>query len=215
MFNSKMHYKQIKIGNILTSEIEIRDLIKAWVAISIVFSIFFYRIIPISFYTLFIISSLTVGTAFLFHELAHKLVAQRYGCFAEFRASNSMLIMALLIVIILPFVFAAPGAVMISGPVGRRRNGKISLAGPATNLILAFLFFILLSLNPTGLIKILVVIGFFVNSLLAMFNMLPFGIFDGRKVIAWNKTIFYVMFIISIIFFLISQQYYFSLINSL
>jgi Zn-dependent protease len=202
-----MYYKQIKIGNISTSEIEINDLIKAWIAISIAFGILINRMIPISFYLSFIVSSITVGTGFLFHELGHKLVAQKYGCFAEFRASNFMLILAVFIAWIFGIVFAAPGAVMISGPVGRRRNGKISLAGPATNIILAFLFFTLLLANPVGIIKILAVIGFFVNSLLAMFNMIPFGIFDGRKVIAWNKTIFYIVFIISIILFFISQQF--------
>jgi len=207
MFYSRMyHHKQIRIGNISTSEIEIKDLIKAWIAISIAFGIIINRAFPISFYSSFIISSITVGTGFIFHELGHKLVAQRYGCFAEFRASDPMLIIALFVAFIFNFVFAAPGAVMISGPVGKRRNGKISLAGPITNLILAVLFFILLIGNPIGMIKILAIIGFFVNSLLAMFNMLPFGVFDGRKVVAWNKTVFYIMFIVSIILFFIGQQ---------
>lgn len=210
-----MPLKQIRIGNIATSETEIRDLIKAWVAISIAFGIIISRSFPLSFYLSFVISSITVGTGFLFHELGHKLVAQRYGCFAEFRASNSMLVIAILVSFIFNFVFAAPGAVMISGPVGRRRNGKISIAGPAINLVLAFLFLILLLANPAGEIKILVLIGFFVNSLLAMFNMLPFGIFDGRKVFAWNKAVFYIMFIASIIMFFISQQFMFNYQKSL
>ena len=54
---------------------------------------------------------------------------------------------------------------------------------------------------------VLAIIGFFVNSLLAMFNMLPFGIFDGRKVMAWNKTVFYIMFMASIALFFFSQQF--------
>ncbi len=206
-----MHYRnQIRIGNIATSEIEIKDLIKAWVAISIAFGIIINRSFPIHFYSAFIISSVTVGIGFLFHELGHKLVAQKYGCFAEFRANMPMLILAVFIAFIFGFVFAAPGAVMISGPVGRRRNGKISLAGPAVNIVLALLFFALLMGNIGGMIQILAIIGFFVNSLLAMFNMLPFGMFDGKKVMAWNKTVYYIMFAVTIILFFVSQQLMFS-----
>lgn len=208
-----MHYqKQMKIGNIPTSEIEIRDLIKAWIAISIAFGIIISRAFPITFYKAFVISSITVGIGFLFHELGHKLVAQKYGCFAEFRANVPMLILAIFVALIFGFVFAAPGAVMISGPVGKRRNGKISLAGPAVNLALALFFLALLLGNFSGMIQILAVIGFFVNSLLAMFNMLPFGMFDGKKVLRWNKAVYYTMFAITIVLFFFSQQIMFSLV---
>jgi len=36
-------------------------------------------------------------------------------------------------------------------------------------------------------------IGYFVNSLIALFNMLPFGNFDGRKILVWNKAVYGVM----------------------
>jgi Zn-dependent protease len=216
MFNSKMHNKkQIKVGSIATSETEVKDLIKAWVAISIAFGIIINRAFPIPFYPSFVVSSITVGTGFLFHELGHKLVAQRYGCFAEFRANGPMLLLAVFVAFAFNFVFAAPGAVMIFGPVGRRRNGKISLAGPAVNIILALLFLILLAGNPIGIVKMLAIIGFFVNSLLAMFNMLPFGFFDGRKVLAWNSAVFYAMFAASIVLFFFSQHLIFNYQQSL
>lgn len=201
------YYKQIKVGVIPTSETEIRDLIKAWIAISLAFAIIISRSFSLFFYSSFIISSITVGAGFLLHELGHKIVAQRFGCFAEFRASNFMLIFAIIIAFLFGIVFAAPGAVMIFGPVGRRRNGMISLAGPATNLVLALIFFSFLFLNPTGLIKIITVIGFFINSILAMFNMLPFGNLDGKKILRWNKTIYYTFFISSILLFFVSQQF--------
>jgi len=40
------------------------------------------------------------------------------------------------------FIIAAPGAVFIRGMITRERNGKISLAGPMTNIVLAILFLI-------------------------------------------------------------------------
>ena len=186
--------KQIYIGTINTSEIEIRDLLKAWVAISIAFAVVLskfpnLRALDLSFYQVFIIAAVSVGTGFLLHELGHKLVAQRYGCFAEFRSFDQMLILAILMSFF-GFVFAAPGAVMIQGPVGRKRNGMISAAGPIVNLVLALFFIFILLIFPTGFLKVLAFYGFFINTWLALFNMIPFGIFDGAKVLRWDKKVY-------------------------
>ena len=195
-------YKQVKIGSITTSEIEIKDLIKAWVAISIAFGIviFYSPAIETGIYTSFIISGLTVGIGFLLHELGHKLVAQKYGCFAEFRAFDTFLILAIAIAIFTrgSFVFAAPGAVIISGPVGIRRNGKISVAGPLVNLVLALLFLSILLLPPAGIMETIAIYGFLINSWLALFNMIPLGNLDGAKVLRWNKPIYALVVIISL-----------------
>jgi len=207
MSDSKMHSpKQIKIGSILTSETEVRDLIKAWIAISAAFAILFSgTIFSISFYYSFIIASLTVGVGFLFHELGHKLMAQHYGCFAEFRAFNQMLILAVLMSFF-GFVLAAPGAVMISGPVGIRRNGKISLAGPAVNIVLAALFLGFLLSNPSGITATIAYYGLLVNAWLALFNMIPFGNFDGAKILKWNKLI-YGFFVLIVIVLMLMQNF--------
>lgn len=187
--------KQIYIWKINTSEREIRDLIKAWIAISIAFAIVLNRFpdlkaLGLSFYEIFIIAAVTVGTGFLFHELGHKIVAQRYGCYAEFRSFNQMLILAVIMAYFASIVFAAPGAVMINGPVGVRRNGKISAAGPIVNLVLAILFLWVLFMQPEGILGIIAFYGFFINSWLALFNMLPFWNFDGKKVLRWDKKVY-------------------------
>ena len=58
--------KQIMIGKIPTSDIEIKDLIKAWIAISIAFAIVMRGSFGgLDFYSSFIIASLTVGVGFL------------------------------------------------------------------------------------------------------------------------------------------------------
>lgn len=194
--------KQIKIGKIITSEIEIKDLIKAWVAISIAFAIVMRGSLELNFYYSFIIASLTVGIGFLLHELGHKFVAQRYGCFAEFRAFDRFLILAIAMSFF-GFVFAAPGAVMISGPVGVRRNGKISVAGPIVNLALALAFLSILLIPPTGVIKLIAVYGFLINSWLALFNMIPIGNLDGAKVLRWNKPVYILVVIVAVGFMLL------------
>jgi len=186
--DSLHHPKQIYIGKINTSEREIRDLIKAWIAISIAFALVLRHRIPLSFYEVFIISAITVGTGFLLHELGHKLVAQRYGCFAEFRSFDQMLFLAVLMAYFAGIVFAAPGAVMISGPVGVRRNGKISAAGPIVNIALALMF--LLFIQSGGILGVIAFYGFFINTLLALFNMIPLWNFDGAKILRWDKKIY-------------------------
>ena len=182
--------KEIRLGSITTSETEVRDLIKAWIAISIAFAILLRESMPSSFYLTFITTSLTVGIGFLLHELGHKVVAQRYGCLAEFRSFDNMLIFAV-VMSFFGFVLAAPGAVMISGKISRNKNGVISAAGPLVNLALAVIFFGLALSHPSGLLKIIASYGFLINSWLALFNMVPFWLFDGYKVWKWNKIAYF------------------------
>lgn len=193
-----------KIQQSWFSEREIKDLLKAWLALSFAFTILMVGFsFSLRFYYAFILSSLTVGVAFIVHELSHRAVARHYGCFAEFRSFDSMLVLAV-IMSFFGFIFAAPGAVMISGPVGKRRNGKISMAGPLANIILAAIF-----------LSIEVAVGwslsygnisnfpFAINSWLALFNMIPLGNFDGKKVLRWNKLVYAAMSLIALIFMLI------------
>lgn len=184
-----MHYaqSQIKIGSISSSERELKDLLKAWIAISAAFAVILSdSIFSRDFYAKFIIASLTVGTGFLLHELGHKVAAQKYGCFAEFRSFDSMLLLAIAMSFF-GFVFAAPGAVMISGRVNRKKSGIISAAGPAVNLVLAAAFLAMLTAPLPSLLKQISYYGFMINSWLALFNMIPFWLFDGHKILKWNR----------------------------
>jgi len=175
------------------SKTEIQHLIRAWLAISLAFAIAMSgtELFTITLLAAFIISAMTVGIGFVFHELAHKIVAQRYRCFAEFRANNMMLILA----IILSFtgvIFAAPGAVMIAGHIDEKKNGKISAAGPAMNIILAAAFMALYFVTG-GIASQIMLYGMTINSWLAMFNVLPFPMFDGLKIMHWDKLIYGMM----------------------
>lgn len=134
------------------------------------------------------IAFLAVATGFLLHELAHKFLAQRYGCWAEFRANYQGLLFALMISFV-GFLFAAPGAVVISGSVGLRQSGRLSLAGPATNLTIAsaMLPFVLLRPEEPALFGSAVTAVYFVNAFLAIFNLIPVPPLDGSKVWAWSR----------------------------
>ena len=189
----------ISLGPIATSRDELIALTKAWAAISFAFAILLSgSVFSPGFLFLFAVSGFTVGLGFIFHEVAHKLVAQRFGCSAEFRSFDSMLLFAVLMSFF-GFLFAAPGAVMISGPVGRARNGKISAAGPLTNILLAALFGVLAITQTNPGIRAFASYGMQINSWLALFNMIPFWNFDGKKVLEWSKPLYFIIVGISVL----------------
>ena len=95
-----------------------------------------------------------------------------------------------LIISFVGFIIIAPGAVYIHGNyISREQNGKISIAGPLTNIILAGLFFLLMQYSSSQILMVLGLLGFTVNSFLALFNLIPFSILDGAKVFRWNPLI--------------------------
>jgi Zn-dependent protease len=204
-------YKTILLGKIKTSKIELVDIAKAWLAISLAFAFVLTNTSLIDgtisnafsfqFLLYFVIALFTAGLGFLFHELAHKFAAQKYNCVAEFRAFDQMLYLAVGLAFFIGFIFAAPGAVMISGRITRKENGIISLAGPAINYILALIFFFLMAyISTSPLLANVFFIGFFINAWLGLFNLIPFGNFDGLKIFHWNRVLWAVMVGIGLIF---------------
>ena len=174
------------------SKREIFALLKSWIVISLAFAILFYDS-KNSYFIVFLASLLTAGLGFLLHELAHKLIAQRYGFYAEFYSFDFMLLLALAFSFF-GFILAAPGAVFIHGNITKKKNGIISMAGPLTNIVLAVIFLIMMKLSFFSFIS---EFGFRINSLLALFNMIPIMSFDGHKVLEWNKPIFTLVILIA------------------
>lgn len=197
--------KSIRLGPIKTSRTELVDIAKAWVAISFAFALIFsginlmrgaslVRILSSEFWIMFLISLFTAGLGFLLHELGHKFVAQHYGCAAEFRAMDQMLYFAVGLALVVGFLFAAPGAVMISGHITRKENGIISAAGPLVNYALALIFMGLSVYVPA------LQLGFWINLWLGLFNMIPFGMFDGKKILYWNRYVWLGMVLFGVYF---------------
>lgn len=188
------------------SNLEIRDLVKAWIAISLAVTIAILGFDSLQASGLpllirgFVIYAFTVGFAFLAHEiLGHKFVAQRRGLSAEFRADDLFLLLAVL-TSFTGFVFVAPGAVMISGVTRIETFGKIAAAGPLVNIILALIFGFAARAGLEIVIPIslgqgidLVSQSYRINAWLALFNLIPLGILDGSKVFAWNRGVWLVL----------------------
>jgi Zn-dependent protease len=145
--------------------------------------------------------SLAFTASFLAHEIAHKIVAQRENLWAEFRLTIFGAVLTLLSIFSI-FKIISPGAVMISGFADKNRIGKISIAGPATNIILAILLLGLAFLVQHSIFTILA----FINASIAIFNLIPFGILDGFKIFLWNKRIWASAFTMSLVLTLISYK---------
>lgn len=136
-----------------------------------------------------------VMTGFLLHELAHKWMAQQYGCWAEYRGNRNGLYFALLMSSF-GFLLAAPGAVMVSGKITERQNGIIAAVGPITNIIIALVAFPIYLLTagleqPIALIGELARFIVVINLILGGFNMIPIQPLDGSKVIVWSKSAYF------------------------
>jgi len=165
-------------------------------------------------------SIIIVFFAFVFHEMAHRIMARRYG----FTAVYHMWLPGLLISVVaalVGFIMAAPGGVHLEFQGNTSDNlkkmGKIALLGPVTNMVLSLVFLGLTfrfvdymnNLVATGAVYPaalpsadflwgVLVVGVEINAWLALFNLLPFGSFDGFKVFSWNKAVWIAAFVAAI-----------------
>jgi len=191
---------------------EIRDLIIAFIILSIAFAISNAESNVHTFISIMPIVMVGVAIGSLVHELGHKFVAMKYGYEAEFKAWP----LGLLITIASAFigiVFALPGSIQTyADNISDEINGKIAIAGPMGNMILALISIIIAALifplkansNIFTLIYLICTIGFSVNSFLATFNLLPFYTLDGVKVLKWNAKIWIVIFAVAVIMLFMS-----------
>lgn len=145
-------------------------------------------------------SFLGIVTGFAFHEMFHKFMAQKHGLWAEYRMFPQGLLLALILGLFTPFIFAAPGAVVFRGGSRNYETGLIAMAGPLANIIVSLVslsLFLFVFFENTLLGGLFGFIGL-INAFLATFNLLPFGPLDGVKIIRWNATVWTIMLIISV-----------------
>lgn len=188
------------------------ELFKAWAGTTVAYALTsvggnLARALTAQFAETLLISAVVCGLGFVLHELAHRVVARRYGAQAHFVANNQMLVVSLLIALAGLFL-AAPGAVWYRGMLTKAQNGKIALAGPVANFALSIIFFIGLIVmyvgmhngNPPapGWLQEICLVGFSLNAWLGLFNMIPAGPFDGAKVLAWSPVVFGVAVVVGV-----------------
>jgi Zn-dependent protease len=176
---------------------ELRDLLISTLTLAVAFGIALSGGVPAfsdpnRLLIVCLMSLVSVSLGFILHEMGHRFVARKFGCTAEYRMWPFGLIIALASSLS-GFIFAAPGAVMISPGVdsqGRstltlEKAGLISIAGPSSSICLAIMFLLLNLAWPTSLFSL----GASINAWLAVFNLIPFGPLDGSAVFRWNKMV--------------------------
>ncbi len=200
------------------------ELLKAWAGTTIAFAVAQTgpgNLLSAGFLTNLMIAAIVAGVGFVLHELAHRIVARRYGAQAHFIANNSWLLISIVLAFT-GFFIAAPGAVWHRGYLTPRQGGLIALAGPVTNLVLSVIFLAaLIGSAVVGLelpqwLFITLYIGFKFNAWLGLFNMIPAGPFDGAKVLAWDWRVFAVTVAVGVgLAFVLSDQAISTIIRAL
>lgn len=188
-------------GHVYFSPKEIKHLAAATLmVIGVGVSIVFIGGVPITDWTVGLVAfTLIFVTAFFVHEIAHKVTAQRRGLWAEFRLTLWGTALTLIFMILpTPFKLISPGVVMISGPAQLREIGKISIAGPATNLVMSSVLLGATPFVPSNYSWIFVV-GALLNGYIAVFNLIPLGILDGFKIFSWSKRVWALAFGLSLV----------------
>lgn len=132
--------------------------------------------------------------AIVIHELSHGMMAFILGDNTAKNAGRLTLNpikhmdpMGFLFLLIFKFGWAKPVPINSSNFKNRRRDMiLVSLAGPASNFIVAFIVGFILSLDKINnpiLFKI-TLITLWYNIILGVFNLLPFPPLDGSKILA-------------------------------
>ena len=164
---------------------------------------------PSAFLAYGVLALITFTPGFLIHEIAHKIQARKYGCWAEFRASPSGLRFGVLLAAILGIVFMAPGAVMVAGNTTREQFGKVALAGPVSNVVLwcIGLASAVAFGGGGGIVDDVIYYWMWANGILGALNMLPFGPLDGKKIKTWSDVVFWLWLTItfSMVWFNLNQ----------
>jgi len=123
--------------------------------------------------TFFPIVAASVSLAFLPHELMHRYIARKMGCFNYDPVTR------------------------------KRIEGVSAIAGPLTNLVIALIGIILLNtvalLIVNQYLNIFLLYLIIVNAWIAFFNLLPVPPLDGSKIISWKPINWALLFTLSII----------------
>jgi hypothetical protein len=145
------------------------------------------------------------GIALMTHEIAHWYMNRKYQSTTEIQFWGMGTILMALTSWLFGSVFAQPTLTVVheKEPLEKRNLGIVMLSGPVMSLIIAFACLLLIPLG--GLFVTAGTIGFSINLLQAVFEMLPVTSCDGRGVYLWNKGVWAVIFIPLLLIYFIAN----------
>jgi Zn-dependent protease len=158
---------------------------------------FFGGFSPLWTWVMMAVFAVIMTATFLVHEIAHKIMGQRKGLWAEFRLTTWGAVLTL-VSVFLPFKIFSPGAMMLAGSPSGDEIVKISIAGPVTNIIFSSALLVLaFAVWPSAFASMLFFAAY-INAFMAVFNLIPIGILDGYKIFSFNKKLWVLAFIPSL-----------------
>jgi GNAT superfamily N-acetyltransferase len=156
-----------------------------------------------------------ISFSILSHELSQRLVCQKLGLEATFKAWGSGILVNWVFAIIGGF-FPAYGSTYVKqidwyyNP--KDRTAIIFAVGPIVSLILAWIFFGAYILASETLIISSARVGYLWNLFSVIFNLLPVQaaggfVWDGKKILNWNRIVWVLLCAATIILILIDIMF--------
>lgn len=148
--------------------------------------------------------SLVVAVSLLAHELSQKLVANKIGLETTFKAWGSGILFSWLLALV-GIVFPAYGSTYMKQLDWRYdpekdKTGVVFAIGPLISLVLCFAFWAISKLTAKSLLAVLATVGYVTNLLIVILNLIPIQaaggfVWDGKKILRWNKTVWIMLVI--------------------
>jgi Zn-dependent protease len=145
------------------------------------------------------------GLALCAHEIAHWYLNRKYQCSTEVQLWGLGSIIMFLTAWLFGSVFAQPTLTIVRSkvPLEKRSLGLIMLSGPVFSILVAIACLFLIPLG--GVFYTAGVLGFSINLLAGVFELLPITPCDGKEVFSWNKYVWALVFVpLLLIYFLVN-----------
>ncbi len=135
------------------------------------------------------------GIALILHELGHIVVERRYGVRTQVRFWGTGTIIMALTAWLFGNVFAQPyfTGTRNDESLDKKKAGLVMLAGPGVSVIVAVLCLALVPLG--GIFAAAGLVGFVMNLMTAVFEMLPIVPCEGKTVFSWKPVAWACFFI--------------------
>ncbi len=145
------------------------------------------------------------GVALCAHEIAHWYLNKKYQCSTEVQFWGLGSIIMFLTAWLFGNVFAQPTLTVVRSqvPLEKRSLGLIMLSGPVFSILIAIACLFLIPIG--GIFRTAGMLGFSINLLAGVFELLPITPCDGKEVWSWNKGVWVLVFIpLVLIYFLVN-----------
>lgn len=142
------------------------------------------------------------GVALILHEIGHWYLTRKYECYTEVRFWGLGAVIMLITSWLFGNVFAQPTLTLVRHrvPLEQRSIGLIMLSGPALSVLIALLCLCLVPLG--GLFAEAGMIGFMINLMTGIFELLPIPPCDGSDVRQWSLAVWALVFLPLMILYL-------------